>query len=77
MGQNQAKGQYASVGMMENDDNNNENDNYEKDSDLTFVFHQNEGGDSQDRVVHDCDQKQRDPSDEPSWTIYKAEPGGM
>ena len=41
MGQNQAKGQYASVGMMENDDNNNENENYEKDSDLTFVFHQN------------------------------------
>merc|ERR1712242_557142 len=71
MGQNQAKGQYASVGMIEN--NNDE----KPESDLTFVFHNDEGIDSHERVVHEINQKQRDPSDEPSWTIYKMEPGGI
>merc|ERR1712106_502168 len=68
MGQNQAKSQYASVDMVENDDNNNDTDNA---NDLTFVFHNDDGLDSNERVVHDqMDQKQRDPSDEPGWTIY-------
>lgn len=75
MGQNQAKSQYASVDMVENDDNNNDTDNA---NDLTFVFHNDDGLDSNERVVHDqMDQKQRDPSDEPGWTIYQMQPGGM
>ena len=40
MGQNQAKGQYASVGMVENNDDNNNDEKPE--SDLTFVFHNDE-----------------------------------
>merc|ERR1711935_135680 len=75
MGQNQAKSQYASVDMVENDDNNNDTDNA---NDLTFVFHNDDGLDSNERVVHDqIDQKQRDPSDEPGWTIYQMQPGGI
>lgn len=74
MGQSQAKSQYASVDMVEHDDNNND----ANDNDLTFVFHNDDGLDSNERVVHDqIDQKQRDPADEPGWTIYEMWPGGM